>query len=194
MFGSACSEDSKSHVVANSVDSHLHIDKSRPELHLGRKKKVSCHRMGLGITTMIISSFIRDGYTNHCGCPWTRAQIFVLKWRLILGNIHSHTDKKYEIARILTASSKSLGRLEFRVAPDIWIEITWPERLHDLRDCIIYNWDGYLDFCGQKYPFGAKHFYSTTLKPETEMIKKVWVHWVKDLELLMKKTSILACI
>jgi hypothetical protein len=26
MFGSACSEDSKSHVVANSVDSHLHKD------------------------------------------------------------------------------------------------------------------------------------------------------------------------
>jgi hypothetical protein len=38
MFGSACSEDSKSHVVANSVDSHLHIGKSAPELHLGRKK------------------------------------------------------------------------------------------------------------------------------------------------------------
>jgi hypothetical protein len=38
MFGSACSEDSKSHVVANSVYCHLHIDKSMPELHLGRKK------------------------------------------------------------------------------------------------------------------------------------------------------------
>jgi hypothetical protein len=36
MFGGACSEDSKSHVVANSVDSHLHIGKSTPELHLGR--------------------------------------------------------------------------------------------------------------------------------------------------------------
>jgi hypothetical protein len=29
MFGIACSEDSKSHVVANSVDSHLHIGKIR---------------------------------------------------------------------------------------------------------------------------------------------------------------------
>lgn len=38
MFGSACSEDSKSHVVANSVDSHLHTGKSMPVLHLGRKK------------------------------------------------------------------------------------------------------------------------------------------------------------
>jgi len=38
VFGSAYSEDSKSHVVANSVDSHLHIGKNTPELHLGRKK------------------------------------------------------------------------------------------------------------------------------------------------------------
>lgn len=36
-----------------------------------------------------------------------------------------------------------------------------------------------MDFCGPKYPFGAKHFYSPTLKPETEMIKEVWVHWIK---------------
>ena len=47
---------------------------------------------------------------------------------------------------------------------------------HVLKDCIIYNTDWYMDFCGHKYPFGAKHFNSTTLKPETEMIKEVWVH------------------
>lgn len=32
-----------------------------------------------------------------------------------------------------------------------------------------------MDFCGKKYPFGAEQFYSTTLKPETEMIEEVWV-------------------
>ena len=52
---------------------------------------------------------------------------------------------------------------------------------HALKDCIIYNWDWYVDFYGQKYPFGVKHFYvySTTLRPETEMIKEVWIHWVE---------------
>jgi hypothetical protein len=36
MFGSACSEDSKSKFDANSADSRLHVGKGRLELHMGR--------------------------------------------------------------------------------------------------------------------------------------------------------------
>lgn len=68
---------------------------------------------------MIISSFIRNEYTKHCGLPWTRGTNFCVKVTSDIGQYPSHTDEKYEISKILTASSKILGGVEFRVTTDI---------------------------------------------------------------------------
>jgi hypothetical protein len=199
--GSACSEVSRSNVVANSVDSQIYVDNSTRSTRVSNKKEQNhTTEQGTGKNhdgTIPFNVRAMKLSLQMLVCTWV--QISMLMLSLMPDKIPIKKDKQLEIIGMTKDTIKLLGSTELTLREDFYKFQVAPEEIHLNEDgligrdifkgSIIHNKEGYIYNYGYKFPFCVQQVENITLKLRRETIV-VCVHLLTHCLLTPRSTTL----